>query len=308
MPSNKPIAITCGDPAGVGPEIILSWLMETKPQNIEQFVFIGPQAWLNELKAAGAINMIAVGSADFVMRPGEPTLEGAQLAYEALRVASVPGEFSGVVTAPINKQWIQQAGFTWPGHTEFFAEMWGGSPVMAFAGGKLKVVLATTHIPLSEVPRALTPAILTNAIEAADLLVKKLDAGIVNPRIGVCGLNPHAGEGGLIGSEEQDWINPLLQSLKAEFPGLLAVAQSADTLFWRHLKGELDVVVALYHDQGLAPLKLIDFDEAVNITLGLPFVRTSPDHGTAYAIAGKGVASCKSFCNAVEICLQFIYK
>jgi 4-hydroxythreonine-4-phosphate dehydrogenase len=185
---------------------------------------------------------------------------------------------------------------------------------MAFAGGKLRVVLATWHIPLAEVPRALTHPVLTRAVTQAERLGLALrqrsgqelrqDSGKSEEkgpvRIGVCGLNPHAGEDGLLGNEERERLNPWLDELRKSFPGL-SRCEPGDTVFWRQMRGEFEVVVALYHDQGLAPLKTVDFDEAVNITLGLPWVRTSPDHGTAFGIAGKGVASWKSFGNAVGL-------
>ena len=174
---------------------------------------------------------------------------------------------------------------------------------MAFCGGRLRVVLATWHVPLHQVARLLGPHLLHRTVAAAAALARS--EGIAAPRIGVCGLNPHAGEDGLIGYEEKDFLNPALRHLQLEFPGL-SLCQPGDTLFARALGGEFDVVVALYHDQGLAPLKAIDFDEAVNVTLGLPFVRTSPDHGTAFALAGKGKASARSFTNAVTVARRLI--
>jgi 4-hydroxythreonine-4-phosphate dehydrogenase len=169
---------------------------------------------------------------------------------------------------------------------------------MAFCGGRMRVALLTWHIPLGEVASRLTAPNFARAVEAADRLAR-MD-GAPAPRIGVCGLNPHAGEAGIIGREEIEVIDPILSSLRPQYPGLSS-AQPGDTLFGRHLRGEFDVVLALYHDQGLAPLKTLEFDEAVNVTLGLPFVRTSPDHGTAFGIAGKGKADARSFGNAVDV-------
>ena len=213
------------------------------------------------------------------------------------------GEFCGVVTGPVSKAALAKIGYPFPGQTEFFAAKWGGEPVMAFCGGRLRVVLATWHVPLHEVARQLGPHLLHRTVAAADTLARA--EGIKSPRIGVCGLNPHAGEDGLLGYEEKDFLNPALAHLRAEFPGLSA-CQPGDTLFARALRGEFDVVVALYHDQGLAPLKAVDFDEAVNVTLGLPFVRTSPDHGTAFGLAGQGKASARSFANAVSVARRLI--
>jgi 4-hydroxythreonine-4-phosphate dehydrogenase len=213
------------------------------------------------------------------------------------------GEFSGVVTGPVSKERLARIGYPFPGQTEFFGARWGGEPVMAFCGGKLRVVLATWHVPLSDVAHLLGPHLLQRSVAAADVLCRA--EGILVPRIGVCGLNPHAGEGGLIGREEIELINPTLEKLRPHFPGL-SRCEPGDTLFARALRGEFDVVIALYHDQGLAPLKLIDFDEAVNVTLGLPHVRTSPDHGTAFGIAGKGVARITSFSNAVDVAWRLV--
>jgi 4-hydroxythreonine-4-phosphate dehydrogenase len=208
------------------------------------------------------------------------------------------GEFSSVVTGPVSKDRLARIGYPYPGQTEFFAARWGGSPTMAFAGGKLRVVLLSWHIPLREVPSKLTPEAFERSVLAADELARA--DGVAHPRIGVCGLNPHAGEAGLLGREEIDVIEPILARLREKHL-LLSHCEPSDTLFGRQLRGEFDVVIALYHDQGLAPLKVVDFDSAVNITLGLPCVRTSPDHGTAFGIAGKGQASDRSFANAVEM-------
>lgn len=297
------LAFTCGDPAGVGPEIVAAWL-KTHPQEASGVAVIGPAGWLATLETAA--EKIAVGLEEFCAEAGRPTVEGALVAWAAMARAATgctAGEFSGVVTGPVSKEWLARAGYRWPGQTEFFAAQWGGEPVMAFCGGRLRVVLATWHLPLCEVPQALGPQLLRRTVAAADGLARA--EGILAPRIGVCGLNPHAGEGGLIGDEERDFIDPALEKIRAEFPGV-SPCQPGDTLFARALRGEFDVVVALYHDQGLAPLKVIDFDEAVNVTLGLPQVRTSPDHGTAFGIAGRGIAGGTSFANAVKVARRLI--
>lgn len=299
----KPLAITCGDPAGVGPEIIAAWLA-ANPGEAGAVAVIGPARWLETLPAA--VTRIPVGLEDYAAVPGKPDGAGALVAWAAMERSAEGcqrGEFSGVVTGPISKERLAAIGYSYPGQTEFYAARWGGEPVMCFCGGKLRVALATWHVPLHEVVRVLGPNLLHRTVAAADQLAKA--DGIKAPRIGVCGLNPHAGEGGLIGLEEKDFINPALAHLRAEFPGL-SLCQSGDTLFARALRGEFDVVVALYHDQGLAPLKVIDFDEAVNVTLGLPQVRTSPDHGTAFGLAGQGKASPRSFANAVTVARRLI--
>jgi 4-hydroxythreonine-4-phosphate dehydrogenase len=298
-----PLAFTCGDPAGVGPEIIAAWLA-AHPVEAERVAVLGPARWLDTL--ATPARKIAVGEADFAAEPGRPSEAGARVAWAALeRSASgtKSGEFAGVVTAPISKEWLARVGYPFPGHTEFFGARWGGEPVMAFCGGRLRVALATWHVPLHEIPRLLGPNLLRRTALAAVELARA--DGIAEPRVGVCGLNPHAGEGGLIGHEEKILLNPALANLRRDIPGI-SDCQPGDTLFARALRGEFDVVIALYHDQGLAPLKTIDFDEAVNVSLGLPHVRTSPDHGTAFGIAGKGVAKATSFTNAVTVAWRLI--
>ena len=299
----KPLAITCGDPAGVGPEIIAAWLA-ANPAEESAVAVIGPACWLETLPAA--VGKISVGLEDFTAIPGQPDGDGALVAWAAMERAATGtklGEFSGVVTGSVSKERLAAIGYPYPGQTEFFATRWGGDPVMCFCGGRLRVALATWHIPLHQVARALGPHQLRRTVIAADQLAKA--DGVAVPRIGVCGLNPHAGEGGLLGYEEKDFINPALAHLQPEFPGL-SLCLPGDTLFARALRGEFDVIVALYHDQGLAPLKVIDFDEAVNVTLGLPFVRTSPDHGTAFGLAGQGKASPRSFANAVTVARRLI--
>ncbi len=297
------LAFTCGDPAGVGPEIIAGWLA-AHPAEARDVAIIGPARWLASLASPAA--KIPVGLEEFSAVPGEPDGEGSLLAWAAMERAAAgckAGEFSGVVTGPVSKERLARIGYGFPGQTEFFAARWGGEPVMGFCGGKLRVVLATWHVPLHHVARLLGPHLLHRTVAAASDLARA--DGIAAPRIGVCGLNPHAGEGGLLGREEIDLINPALEKIRWEFPGL-SLCQPGDTLFTRALRGEFDVVIALYHDQGLAPLKVIDFDEAVNVTLGLPFVRTSPDHGTAFGLAGKGQARATSFANAVTVARRLI--
>jgi 4-hydroxythreonine-4-phosphate dehydrogenase len=291
-----PVAITCGDPAGVGPDVIAAWA-RAEPEAAANAAIIGPRKWLNTLPTGF---LIPVGLEDYQATPGKPDPEGALVAWAALDRAAAgckSGEFSAAVTGPISKERMAAIGWPHPGQTEYFAAKWGGKPTMGFCGGKLRVVLLTWHIPFRFVPRHLTKKDFVRTVTAAQQLARS--AGIEQPRIGVCGLNPHAGEGGLLGSEEFEIIDPLLDVLRQQHPGLSATLP-ADTLFARQARGEFDVIIALYHDQGLAPLKLVDFDEAVNVTLGLPHVRTSPDHGTAYGIAGTGRASARSFTNAVH--------
>lgn len=297
--SSLPLALTCGDPAGVGPEIMAAWL-RANPAEAGRVVPIGPKRWIDSLGIPG----LAVGPDDFSAEAGKPSVGGAAVALAALESAAAgcrEGKFLAAVTGPVAKSWMKKAGFAFPGQTEFFAARWGGEPTMAFAGGKLRVVLATWHIPLMDVARALDEKTLGRAVTQAALLARSL--GAEQPRIAVCGLNPHAGEEGILGTDERDRLDPWLDKLRPQFPGL-SKCEPGDTVFWRQMRGEFDVVVALYHDQGLAPLKTVDFDEAVNITLGLPWIRTSPDHGTAFSIAGQGKASGKSFGNAVALARQ----
>lgn len=290
------LAIACGEPAGVGPEIIAAWL-GAHPGEAQGVAVIGPARWLGELPSA--IEKIPVGLEEFSLEPGQPSGESALVAWAALERAAagcVSGEFGAVVTGPVSKERLAGIGWPFPGQTEFFAARWGGEPTMAFCGGRLRVALLTWHIPLRAVGSHLSPSNFARAVGAADELARA--DGISSPRIAVCGLNPHAGEGGLLGTEERDTIDPILDSLRPKYPGL-SRALPGDTVFARQLRGEFDVAVALYHDQGLAPLKTVDFEEAVNVTLGLPYVRTSPDHGTAFKLAGTGKASFRSFGNAV---------
>jgi len=301
MTKPLPIAVTCGDPAGVGPEIIARWLLEA-PEWKGRICPIGPADWLEGLAVEG----IAC-QAEGPFSPGKPTQEGASVAWEALQHAAVgcrEGRFSAVVTAPVSKEQLQAIGYPYPGQTEFFAEAWGGIPSMAFAGKELRVVLATWHEPLEKIPGHFRkdPALLERAVlhatEWADL------EGITEPRIAVCGLNPHAGEGGLLGSEERDLFNPRLAVLRKIYPGLTDCLP-ADTVFHRMREGEFDFIVALYHDQGLIPVKTLEFHHAVNLTLGLKHIRTSPDHGTAFGIAGKGIARTGSFAHAAQLAWKY---
>jgi 4-hydroxythreonine-4-phosphate dehydrogenase len=297
-PPSKPLALTCGDPAGIGPEVIARWL-STDALRGADCVAIGPRAWLRSLPMAG----VEVGPAAYQPQPGAPDDAGALVALAALDAAAagcVNGAFRGVVTGPVSKRQLQRIGFPHPGQTEYFAAAWGGEPVMAFAGEHLRLTLATWHVPLMQVGRVLRrdPGRLEHAVQHAHALARRL--GVDAPRVAVCGLNPHAGEDGLLGDEEIDWIDPLLDSLRARLPGLSRTLP-ADTVFMRMLRGDFDIAVALYHDQGLAPLKTLEFDRAVNITLGLPHLRVSPDHGTAYAIAGSGRADPGSWAAAVAL-------
>jgi 4-hydroxythreonine-4-phosphate dehydrogenase len=217
------------------------------------------------------------------------------------------GCLDAIVTAPLNKRFFQAAGDQVPGHTEFLAHLAGVSEIaMAFLTDRLKVVLATIHIPLRVVPETLTPEQVYGKLRL--ILTEFPRLGLDCRRVAVAGLNPHAGESGIMGIEDQERIAPAVQRAREVFPGsLIDGPLPADTLFWRAYNGEFDAVLAMYHDQGLAPIKLIGFGETVNVTLGLPFIRTSVDHGTAFDIAGKGVARHDSMNSAIKWALRLIH-
>ena len=301
MFKGKKIAVTVGDPSGVGPEIIEAWATSDCCGDVE---VIAHGELLSKLP--DGVSKRRVGDSDFRAEKGVPCLEGARIALESLELAAegcAEGRYSAVLTSPISKIQMRKVGFEFAGQTEFFAARWGGTPVMAFAGERLTVSLATWHDPLSKVSSLLTPEKIGNAVRAADSLVR-FSRGVEEPRIAVCGLNPHAGEGGLMGAEEEEIINPALEDLRKEFPGL-SVALPPDTVFMRALRGEFDSVVAMYHDQGLGPLKAVEFDSAVNVSMNLPYLRVSPDHGTGFSIAGKGIAKPDSFISALALARKY---
>ena len=302
-PAKGRIAVTMGDPSGVGCEVIRNWAF-ANPEMRKRVEVIGLKTFLDTLP--DDVSVREVGDASFKAVSGSPSTIGCAAAFEALKEAAVGcdnGLYSAVVTGPISKFEMRKVGFNYAGQTEFFADVWRGTPVMAFAGEKLLVSLVTWHIPLSEVPKAVNAQNIARAVECAALLAVK-KRGIKNPKIAVCAVNPHAGEDGIMGREEIDVINPVLDSLRERFPNL-SKALPPDTVFERTLKGEFDCIVGMYHDQALSPLKAIEFDKAVNVSMNLRHLRTSPDHGTAYGIAGRGIASYKSFEAAVNLAYDF---
>jgi 4-hydroxythreonine-4-phosphate dehydrogenase len=287
MPVGRPrIALTVGDPAGIGPEIAAKAAADARVLAVCEPVLFGPP-----------------GGASF--RPGELSAEAGRAAYEIIVravEAARSGEVDAIATAPANKKAFRLAGLPWTGHTDLLAHLTGAPHVaMMFHSDVLRVVLATVHIPLSAVPGAISRESMEATIR---LVARELPRfGIARPRIAVAGLNPHAGEHGLFGAEERYAIEPAVAACRAAgidvagpFPG--------DTVFVRARRGEFDVVVACYHDQGLIPVKLLAFGQAVNVTIGLPIVRTSVDHGTAFDIAGKGVADPGSMVTAVLLAAQ----
>jgi 4-hydroxythreonine-4-phosphate dehydrogenase len=277
------IAVTAGDPAGIGPEIAAKAVSDPRVRDVCDPVLYGP----------AATGGIAVGRL---------SAEAGRAAYDAIVSAvnaAMAGRVDGVATAPINKEAFALAGLPWRGHTELLAHLTGAPfAAMMFHTDVLRVVLATIHVPLSEVPRLLTQATLEQVIR---LTARELPRfGCEAPRLGVCGLNPHAGEGGVLGFEEQRVLEPAIAACRRDG---IAVAGPfpADTLFVRASRGEWDAVVACYHDQGLIPVKLLAFGRSVNVTLGLPIIRTSVDHGTAFDIAGRGIADHGSLVEAIRL-------
>jgi len=309
----KPVAISCGEPAGIGPEIaVAAWNAIGKDIPL---LWIGDprhlpdgtnwQAITDPSQAASA-TAFPVMERDFgaPVVAGKPDPKHAQGVIDAIADAvalAQSGAASAVCTAPIHKQaLIDGAGFAYPGHTEYLAALAGrSSVVMMLASEMLRVVPATIHIPLAEVPERLTAAALTDTILITHAAMIR-DFGLKNPRIAVAGLNPHAGEGGKMGMQEIEMITPTLNALRAE--GLnISGPMSADTMFHPAARAAYDVAICMYHDQALIPIKTLDFSGGVNVTLGLPFVRTSPDHGTAFDIVGTGTADATSMIAAIKM-------
>lgn len=282
------IGITLGDTAGIGPEVIQKALRSGRLPTQFEYRIIGSEAEAT---------------------PGQPTPESARQANAALEQAAelaLLGEIDGVVTGPISKIRMQEVGFAFPGQTEFFARRWGvENYAMLLTGGSLSVALVTAHIPLRAVADALHPAeiIRVGGLLAEFLMLRQPQRA---PRIAVAGLNPHAGESGALGREEIEIITPALNTLRARWLGRAAFEGpvSPDTVFHRAVGGEFDGVLCMYHDQGLIPLKLHAFDQGVNVTLGLPFPRTSPDHGTAFDLAGKNLARPESTIAAIQLACE----
>jgi 4-hydroxythreonine-4-phosphate dehydrogenase len=320
-----PLAMTMGEPAGIGPELALRAWRELAGEGPPFFVIADPAA-LRDLarrlafpvplaivtpgEAVGAFDRalpVVPLSVPAAAAPGRP--DGA---FAAATIQSIEravryvhsGEAGAVVTNPIAKHVLYEAGFEFPGHTEFLgrlSEQWGAraQPVMMLWSPELSVAPVTIHIPLADVPAALTRDLIvsTARIVATDLRKR---FGIARPRLAVAGLNPHAGEGGAMGREEVETIVPAIAQLRAE--GIEAAGPyPADTMFHAAARSRYDVALAMYHDQGLIPIKTLAFDKGVNVTLGLPFVRTSPDHGTAFDIAGKGLANPASLIEALRL-------
>ena len=293
MTAKPRIGITVGDPAGIGPEIAVRAAQDSAVLALCEPILYGPST-SEELSP---------------YPPGQISAAAGRAAFDAISRAvfdATAGTIDAMATAPINKEAFAAAGLHWKGHTDLLAYL-TGSPrgVMMFHSDALRVVLATVHIPLSEVPRAITRELIESLVE---LTARELPRfGIMSPRIGVAGLNPHAGEHGLLGPEDEAVIRPAVEACAAR--GINVTGPfPADTIFVRALRDGFDVVIACYHDQGLIPVKLAAFGKAVNVTLGLPIIRTSVDHGTAFDIVGTGMADPSSMIEAVKLAAKLAAK
>jgi 4-hydroxythreonine-4-phosphate dehydrogenase len=307
MKKNIRIAISMGEPTGIGPEVLVKALGALKHVKDATFYVCGD---LFVLSRYGFKNQKNVRLLDLknvtpeYFSPGAPSKETAQATLEYLKVAVnliKKGECYGLVTAPLSKEHVARAGFLWPGHTEFLAHAFGVSHVeMVFVSDALKVVLATRHMSLKDAIRSITE---TKIERCGDFVLKFLKdiVKIKNPSIAVCGLNPHASESGLFGSEEKASIIPAIKKLNKVRGEYFFGPFAADTIFRRARQGEFDLVMAMYHDQGLIPFKMASFQKGVNVTIGLPFIRTSPLHGTAFDIAGKNIADHHSMEEALRL-------
>jgi 4-hydroxythreonine-4-phosphate dehydrogenase len=332
------LAITLGDPAGIGPEVVIKALACRDWGAIAAITLFGTRSLLEQTRATldpalspplERFNVVEIPPPlpleTLILGQASAATGAASFAYlQAAIQGAIAGEYDAIVTGPIAKSAWQAAGHRYPGQTELLAEGAGvdryGMAFMArspHTGWGLRTLLATTHIPLAQVPTALTPARLSRKL---DLLIQSLkqDFGLDRPRIAVAGLNPHSGEGGQLGREEVDWLIPWLAEQRRQYPQIqLDGPIPPDTLWVRPgqawfgtvgsaLETAHDAYLALYHDQGLIPVKLMAFDRAVNTTLGLPFVRTSPDHGTAFDIAGQGVADASSMIAAMDLAVEMV--
>jgi 4-hydroxythreonine-4-phosphate dehydrogenase len=334
MNIDRPLALTQGDPAGIGPDITLAAWSARRELDLPPFLFLGDPAVLAARGALLGLD-VSIREADSdtalsvfhdalpvfpiasgaEVSPGQPhvaTAKGTIAAIETAVSLCFEGKAAAVVTNPIAKSVLYKAGFGFPGHTEFLADLAERAkgakvlPVMMLAGPKLRAIPVTIHIPISQVPSALTVALIVDTCRIAhhDL---KTRFGIAQPRLAVAGLNPHAGEDGAIGREDQDVIHPAIVKLRAEGINVFGPLP-ADTMFHDEARSRYDVAVCMYHDQALIPAKALGFDTSVNVTLGLPFIRTSPDHGTAFGIAGQGIARDTSLVEALRLAADLAVK
>ncbi len=318
-----PIAVSLGDPAGIGPEVIAKCWDNRAAFGLPSFVAIGdprslaavwdgPIELVEDLRQGDAafdsalpIIQLSVGEAD---HPGHPSVAGAHCSLDALELAvglARSGSAGAVVTGPVSKDQLYGIGFQHPGQTEFVAERCGISPgnvVMMLAGPTLRTIPVTTHVPLAEVAATLTSALIESRGRAA-LRGLQRSFGIAEPRLAVSGLNPHAGESGKLGREEIEIIAPAIAALAAE-GWRVSGPHPADTLFDARSRARYDAAMCMYHDQALIPIKAIHFEDAVNVTLGLPIIRTAPDHGTAFDIAGQDRADARPMAAAIRMAAE----
>ncbi len=309
---NDKIAVTFGNPNGIGPEICAKSLQNFPPDKRRRFILVGDNfsytRYFKGLKDIPFVRIDPPEGLSFLFSPGIKDVQSGAMSWLFLKRAVMmvkDGDAGAIVTAPISKDLIVRSGHPeFTDHTTFLAREFGVKRVsMMFFSDDLKVILATIHISLKNVPGQITGDSVRTALDNALLFGKKYEGK--SYRIAVCGLNPHAGENGLLGSEDMEVISPVVNEYRDA--GLCVEGPiPADTAFYRAFRKEFDCVAAMYHDQGLAPFKLLHFDDGVNVTLGLPLIRTSPDHGTAFDIAGKGVADGKSMEKALELSLKLL--
>jgi 4-hydroxythreonine-4-phosphate dehydrogenase len=320
------ITITMGDPAGIGSEVILKTLLRDDVYQVCSPIVLGDINVLRMVstrieplsfhiiktpsEATGSPGLVDVISVSNLKRgsfiPGRPTVHGGEAMVDYIKKAvdfNKAGQVSAMVTCPISKEIMHKAGYRFDGHTELLAKLTNTKDYgMMLAGERLRVSLATIHCALREVPQRLNKGLILKTIRLTCRALEE-DFAIKRPHVAVAGLNPHAGEAGLFGLEDKEIIQPAVDEAKND--GLLVDGPfPADTIFYQALNGKFDAVVAMYHDQGLIPVKLLNFSDSVNITLGLPIVRTSVDHGTAYDIAGKGVADPSSLIAAIRMAVK----
>ena len=304
------IAISIGDPAGIGPEVVVKALADPAVSDLAQWLVVGTRHVVSAAQSLTALNVVdspAIKLLDLKLpppgtfSPGELNVACGRAALEYVREATrlcLAGQASAIVTAPLNKEAVTLAGEKFSGHTEFIAELCGvPEPRMLLVNERLRVVHVSTHVPLRTACKIDVQRIW-RTIELGHEAVRQL--GVERPRLAVCGLNPHAGENGLFGNEDAEYILPAVRTAQSQgldcrgpFP--------ADTVFLKAARGEYDLVVAMYHDQGHVPMKLLDFEHTVNVSLGLPIIRTSVDHGTAFDIAGKNLADPASMIAAMKL-------
>jgi len=307
------LAVSLGDPAGIGPEIVVRAAAARSVRAHCTLTVFGDAGILKIAAAAvgidprrSAIENVVVAGKAFrgarLPKPGRAAGEAAFRYLDAAARAVRAGEYGALVTAPINKLWMNRAGHDYDGHTGYLSELTGEPATMMLAGRKLRVVLVTTHLALARVPKMLTKEGIVRAA-CATLAHLRRYHGISKPRLAVAALNPHAGEGGLFGDEETRVIAPAVKALAARKLRVFGPFP-ADTLFAAAAAGDYDAVLCMYHDQALIPLKLLEFGRAVNVSMGLPFIRTSPDHGTAYELAGTGRARADSMIEAILLAAE----